>query len=284
MSKIFLSSPWRQLHAHRAKVTESLDRLRHAGFDVEWFGMEGFAASLQEDSLTFALRVLDTCDIYVGVLGPRYGSIPEGRSQSCTELEYEHARATKEFRALFLMDPLSQEWGLIGEEPTALKRERLTVLRARFEDDRLLNYFDSPGDLAMKVVVALLPQLTAERNRSLGAVFGALQPAHPISPASSIALTATPALINANGIDTSTIMAKVTDAAGNNVPDGEPIVFLTSGFGSANPESTTSSGGSAYTVFTPFHSRSSGRAYVTCLAPHASVTGIIAVDYVGSTP
>ncbi len=281
MSRVFLSSTWRELHSHRGKVTEALDRLRHAGFDVEWFGMEGFAASLQDDPVTVALRVLDSCDIYVGVLGPRYGSIPEGYSQSYVAIEYERACATKPDRALFLMDPLSKEWSLIGEEPNLDRRSKLMTLRARFEQDRLLNFFDSPGDLAMKVVIALLPALGTQWNREFAQLYELLQPQRPRSLAASIALTASPALVSADGLSSSTITSKITDAQGNNVADGELVAFLTSGFGTVNPVNTSTFGGSASTAFTPFSSNSSGRAYITCVAVNASLSTIIAVDYVG---
>ncbi|MBI5288040.1 MAG: DUF4062 domain-containing protein, partial [Chloroflexi bacterium] len=76
MAVVFLSSTFVDLRAHRQKVIEAIDRLVHIGYDVEWRAMEAFPASFRTKSLAIALDMLRDSDIYIGALGPRYGTIP----------------------------------------------------------------------------------------------------------------------------------------------------------------------------------------------------------------
>ncbi len=74
----------------------------------------------------------------------------------------------------------------------------------------------------------------------------------------TIALTASPAAVPCNGTSTSTVTAKVTDSAGNNVIDGTPVNFFVVALGTANPISTTTTGGTASSVITPLAGVTSG--------------------------
>ncbi|MHB8685462.1 MAG: hypothetical protein ACYC9X_14190 [Dehalococcoidia bacterium] len=74
----------------------------------------------------------------------------------------------------------------------------------------------------------------------------------------NIALTASPAAIPCNGTSTSTVTAKVTDSAGNNVVDGTGVSFSVVALGTANPINTTTTGGSATSVVTPLSGNTAG--------------------------
>ncbi len=74
----------------------------------------------------------------------------------------------------------------------------------------------------------------------------------------NIALTASPAAIPCDGKTTSTVTAKVTDSAGNNVVDGTPVNFSVVALGTANPINTTTTGGTASSVITPLSGNTSG--------------------------
>ena len=76
----------------------------------------------------------------------------------------------------------------------------------------------------------------------------------------SVALTASPAQIACDGTQTSTVTAKVTDSAGNNVADGTTVTFNVVALGTANPINAMTTGGSATSVITPL---SGGNAGVT---------------------
>ncbi|MCX7840090.1 MAG: DUF4062 domain-containing protein, partial [Anaerolineae bacterium] len=85
--RIFLSSTYQDLREHRKRVIEVIDRLRHSGADVEWFGMEAFGA--RDDLPTDAcIKFVDACDLYIGLFGVRYGSIDPKSGKSMTEVEY----------------------------------------------------------------------------------------------------------------------------------------------------------------------------------------------------
>ena len=48
------------------------------------------------------------CDLYIGIIGGRYGFIPPGESFSITELEYLQARERKLPAFIFIIDPANK--------------------------------------------------------------------------------------------------------------------------------------------------------------------------------
>lgn len=91
----------------------------------------------------------------------------------------------------------------------------------------------------------------------------------------TIALTASPAAIPCDGTSTSTVTAKVTDAAGNNVVDNTPVTFSVVALGTANPINTTTKGGSATSVVTPL---SGGTAGTTVQVTSGNAAASIRID------
>jgi hypothetical protein len=79
--RIFVSSTWLDLGAERKAVEEVLQRFR----ETKFIGMEYFGSS-DVDTRTASLDALDRCQLYVGIVGGRYGS-------GITEMEYARARA-----------------------------------------------------------------------------------------------------------------------------------------------------------------------------------------------
>jgi Domain of unknown function (DUF4062) len=80
MYRVFVSSTAVGLRAERDAVRGVLERMRGA----EFAGMEIFG-SRDEDALTASLHEVDASDLYVGIVGGRYGS-------GITRAEYERAR------------------------------------------------------------------------------------------------------------------------------------------------------------------------------------------------
>ncbi len=74
----------------------------------------------------------------------------------------------------------------------------------------------------------------------------------------NIALSASPPAIDCTGLQTSTVTAKVTDSAGNNVVDGTSVTFSVVALGTANPINATTIGGKAMSVITPLSSATAG--------------------------
>jgi hypothetical protein len=91
----------------------------------------------------------------------------------------------------------------------------------------------------------------------------------------AIALTASPASIQCDGINTSTVTAKVTDSDGNNVANDTEVVFSVVALGTANPIDTETTDGSASSVITPLANASAG---TTVIVSSGDVTTSIRVD------
>ena len=92
---------------------------------------------------------------------------------------------------------------------------------------------------------------------------------------SAIALTASPAAVDCNGTNSSTVTAKVTDSSGNNVADGTTVTFSVVALGTANPINTTTTAGSATTTVTPLSVATQG---VTVTVTSGSAANQIRVD------
>jgi adhesin/invasin len=86
----------------------------------------------------------------------------------------------------------------------------------------------------------------------------------------AIALTASPAQIACDGTQTSSVTAKVTDSAGNNVADGTSVFFDVLALGTANPIKVKTSGGSASSTITPLSGSTAG---VTVIVSAGAVGG-----------
>lgn len=91
----------------------------------------------------------------------------------------------------------------------------------------------------------------------------------------SIALTASPATIACDGTATSTVTAKVTDSAGNNVVDNTNVNFSVVALGTANPINVKSKGGEASSTITPLSGATAG---VTVIVTSGDAQASIRVD------
>ena len=144
MSLVYISSTFQDLQAERQAAYQAVRRLRH-----DAIAMEDYVAADQ--------RPLDRCladvrrsDIYVGLLGWRYGYVPPGRTRSITELEFREAVKTKKPCLLFLQDS--------SVKPRVVNRDdraHIERLRASVGKKYLASFFTTPDDLAAKVTAAV---------------------------------------------------------------------------------------------------------------------------------
>ncbi len=93
------------------------------------------------------------------------------------------------------------------------------------------------------------------------------------APSSNV-LTADASAIKCDGSATSTVTAKVTDSAGNNVADGVPVNFSVVALGTANPINTVTKDGKASSVITPLSNSSAG-VTVIVTAGDASIAPVV---------
>lgn len=87
--QIFISSTYKDLIRERQAAVEAILQAGHIPA-----GMELFAAG-DETQLNVIKRWINESDIYVLILGPRYGSIDKQNNKSYTELEYDYALKQK---------------------------------------------------------------------------------------------------------------------------------------------------------------------------------------------
>jgi hypothetical protein len=87
--KIFVSSTKEDLKSYREVVRKKLEELKKE-FDIEVIGMEDFGART-EPPLQTSLDEVSKSDMYIGIIGMRYGSIDEATQKSIVHLEYEKA-------------------------------------------------------------------------------------------------------------------------------------------------------------------------------------------------
>lgn len=135
--RVFLSSTWLDLQPERNAVEKVIHRIE----ETKFVGMEYFG-SRNEEPRTAALADVDKSDLYIGILGPRYGS-------GITEDEYKRARENGIPCFWFVMegDVLN---GYSTDDP-----EKHNAFRESFSKHHIWSTFSSPGDLAAKVATAI---------------------------------------------------------------------------------------------------------------------------------
>jgi hypothetical protein len=146
--RVFVSSTMRDLATYRDIIRLALQRSAHT-----FLGMEHFAAQ-NSPPLEVCLGELDTADVYVGLIGDTYGSIPTGEHRSYTELEYRHARAKSlDCVILIISDTALVQ---VGARDHDLERHALLAqFREELMRDHTVARFSDPNDAAWQVLAAL---------------------------------------------------------------------------------------------------------------------------------
>jgi hypothetical protein len=145
--KIFLSSTYRDLVAHRNAVIEALERLEQQVDRMEVFGAR------PEEPLTACLEKIDGCDLFVGIYAHIYGSVLPGTTTSVTEAELDEAiRSDKRIFCFVVND--DYPWPPKMVEDGAGK-EQLKRLKERIDSFLVRENFTTPEDLAIKVATSV---------------------------------------------------------------------------------------------------------------------------------
>ena len=101
--KICISSTFIDLEEYRNIALEVCDI-----FKVHQKVME-LMFSKTESPILASLELVRSCDIYICMLGKRYGTIPKGYDKSITHLEYDEARRLSKPMHIFVIDGLEKE-------------------------------------------------------------------------------------------------------------------------------------------------------------------------------
>ena len=96
--QVFVSSTYTDLTAERQSVVEAILRAGHIPA-----GMELFAAG-DKSQLTIIRRWIRNFDVYMLILGGRYGTIEPVSGKSYIQLEYDYARKLKKPYFAVVMD------------------------------------------------------------------------------------------------------------------------------------------------------------------------------------
>lgn len=109
------------------------------------------------------------------------------------------------------------------------------------------------------------------------------KPLTVVGAPSAVALTASASQIKCDSSETSTVTAKVTDSAGNNVADGTAVSFSVVALGTANPINTTTTAGVATSVITPLSNSSAGVTVIVTAGDSAIATQVQTSILIGCT-
>jgi HEAT repeat protein len=100
------------------------------------------------------LRDVEASDIYIGIIGRRYGWVPPESALSITEPEYRQAVRTEKEILIFLLDDSAPGWPEADEAPD--RQVTLKRFREHLSTAHLPAIFSSCKELAIKVVVSLV--------------------------------------------------------------------------------------------------------------------------------
>lgn len=155
---VFISSTFLDLKDERKKVWDSLEK-----FDVIVKGMEQFGAR-KTSPLATCLSEVEQSDIYVGIIGMRYGSEEAITGKSFSQLEYEKAVEQNLEILIYLIDEESSNVtpNLIQYD----KIQKLNNFKTILKDKHTVDTFSNPEDLVTKLQrkfkEILTPKVTAE--------------------------------------------------------------------------------------------------------------------------
>lgn len=97
--QIFVSSTFDGLEEERKQAVQAITERGHIPI-----ALENFSASDEKD-IKVIERVIAQCQVYILILGHRYGSMPEGAEISYTELEYDLAKQNDLLILPFILKP-----------------------------------------------------------------------------------------------------------------------------------------------------------------------------------
>jgi len=141
---VFLSSTWEDLKEHRGRARAAVERL-----GLRFIGMEDFPACGTAPA-DYIRQEVNRAEVYVGVLGMRYGYVDPALGFSMTELEYRQAVASRKPRHLFVMSSQAQiPLALIEQDPERFRK--LKEFCARVLKENVVIFFDGPDDLEQKL-------------------------------------------------------------------------------------------------------------------------------------
>lgn len=145
---VFVSSTSRDMKDQREAVRDVVESL-----GMTYVGMEDFVP----DELTPAEYIreqVDACDLYVGIIGKRYGHVEPGSGMSMTEIEYHQAVAGgKPLRIFVMADDAQVPDDFVDTDPALVAK--LDAFKDRVLATHTCRFFTDLADLRDSVEQAL---------------------------------------------------------------------------------------------------------------------------------
>jgi hypothetical protein len=163
---VFVGSTFSDLQTYRRAARDSLAQLEAVVRGMEYFGSKP-GSPLEE-----CLSVVRSCKVYIGIVGMRYGSVPDGHDRSMTHLEYDEAQRVELPSLIYIIDEESQPL-LPKHMETGPGAEKLRQFKEQLKKRHVVSFFTTPEDLRARLlhdVPELLKGIGAEVRGDIDAV------------------------------------------------------------------------------------------------------------------
>jgi uncharacterized protein YraI len=146
---VFISSTLRDLREYRSAVTRALQK-----FDLEVLRNDVMDAS-PDEPVEAMLKLIDECEVFIGIYARYYGRIPEGYEVSYIETEYEYAKKIGKPQLCFILDQKQTNWPQEWTESDPSARQQLYRFLDKVTKGRIVGFFMGSEDLIAEVDAAM---------------------------------------------------------------------------------------------------------------------------------
>lgn len=149
---VFVSSTFADMQVYRRKIRDALTQLEAVVRGMEQFG------SKPGSPVDECLKVVQSCRLYVGVFGMRYGSIPDGHDRSMTHIEYDEAQRLGLPSLIYI---LNEDHPIPAKDvETGAGAEKLHALKELLKKRHTVSFFTTPEDLQTRIMHDVPTQLS----------------------------------------------------------------------------------------------------------------------------
>jgi len=160
---VFVGSTFADLQLYRRAVQDALTQLETIVRGMEHFG------SKPGRPMDECLRIVESCKVYIGIFGMRYGSIPDDSDRSMTHLEYDEAQRLELPSLIYIIDEENQPI-LPKHVETGAGAEKLRTLKEQLKKRHVTSFFTTPEDIRARILhdmPELLKEIGAEVSGDL---------------------------------------------------------------------------------------------------------------------
>lgn len=167
---IFLSSTFEDLKEYRQKAIDVIVSLKQSFEGMEYFGADS------RTPLAVCLEKLSYCQVYVCIIGMRYGSVEKNSGKSFTEIEYERAKELGLPCYIYIIDEENARIPPKYVDRNELA-DKLDTFKNRLRSNHVCKRFASPEELgealqhdlpiALEQLQTVAAQQEAEENATI---------------------------------------------------------------------------------------------------------------------